>query len=151
MVRAGRLKERVLDEEDSVTPARIYLTGSDGRAYRPGEALARVTNADYGQPFGGDYYFYSGGDFQVDLPPGDATLEVVKGFEYRPVSQRVSIAPGASSTTEVRLQKPFDLRRQGLVLRRYPTFTPTSTTIISSGPPTSFSSPRPKTSTSPSC
>ena len=113
VARAGRLKVRVLDEEGSVTPARIYLTGSDGRAYRPGEALARVTNADYGQPFGGDYYFYSGGDFQVDLPPGDATLEVVKGFEYRPVSQRVSIAPGASSTTEVRLQKPFDLRRQG--------------------------------------
>ena len=113
LARAGRLKVRVLDEEDSVTPARIYLTGSDGRAYRPGEALARVTNADYGQPFGGDYYFYSGGDFQVDLPPGDATLEVVKGFEYRPVSQTVSIAPGASSTTEVRLQKPFDLRRQG--------------------------------------
>ena len=113
VVRAGRLKVRVLDEVGSVTPARIYLTGSDGRAYRPGEALARVSNADYGQPFGGDYYFYSGGDFQVDLPPGEATLEVVKGFEYQPVSQAVSIAPGASSKAEVRLQKPFDLRRQG--------------------------------------
>ena len=113
VVSAGRLKVRVLDEEGSVTPARIYLTGSDGRAYRPAEALARVSNADYGQPFGGDYYFYSGGDFQVDLPPGEATLEVVKGFEYQPVSQAVSIAPGASGTAEIRLQKPFDLRRQG--------------------------------------
>ena len=100
VVRAGRLKVRVLDEEGLVTPARIYLTGSDGRAYRPAEALARVSNADYGQPFGGDYYFYSGGDFQVDLPPGDATLEVVKGFEYQPVSRTVSIAPGASGTAE---------------------------------------------------
>ena len=109
----GRLKVRVLDEEGSVTPARIYLTGSDGRAYRPAGALARVSNADYGQPFGGDYYFYSGGDFRVDLPPGEATLEVVKGFEYQPVSQAVSIAPGGSSTAEIRLQKPFDLRRQG--------------------------------------
>ena len=37
----------------------------------------------------------------------------MKGFEYQPVSQAVSIAPGASSKAEVRLQKPFDLRRQG--------------------------------------
>ena len=113
LVRAGRLRVRVLDEEGSVTPARIYLTGSDGRAYRPAEALARVSNADYGQPFGGDYYFYSGGDFQVDLPPGEATLEVVKGFEYQPVSRAVAIEPGGSATAEIRLQKPFDLRRQG--------------------------------------
>ena len=113
VVQAGRLTVRVLDEEGSVTPARIYLTGSDGRAYRPAETLARVSNADYGQPFGGDYYFYSGGEFQVDLPPGEATLEVVKGFEYQPVSREVSIAAGGSGTAEVRLQKPFDLRRQG--------------------------------------
>lgn len=113
VVRAGRLRVRVLDEEGVVTPARIYLTGSDGRAYRPAGALARVSNADYGQPFGGDYYFYSTGDFQVDLPPGAATLEVVKGFEYQPVSRAVSIADGGSGTAEVRLQKPFDLRRQG--------------------------------------
>ena len=113
VVRAGRLHVRVLDEEGSVTPARIYLTGSDGRAYRPAGTQARVSNADYGQPFGGDYYFYSGGDFQVDLPPGEATLEVVKGFEYQPVSRQVSILAGGSGTAEVRLQKPFDLRRQG--------------------------------------
>lgn len=113
VVPAGRLKVRVLDEEGSVTPARIYLTGSDGRAYQPAGTQARVSNADYGQPFGGDYYFYSGGEFQVDLPPGEATLEVVKGFEYQPVSREVSIAAGGSGTTEVRLQKPFDLRRQG--------------------------------------
>lgn len=113
VVQAGRLNVRVLDEEGSVTPARIYLTGSDGRAYRPAGTQARVSNADYGQPFGGDYYFYSGGEFQVDLPPGEATLEVVKGFEYQPVSREVSIAAGGSGTAEVRLQKPFDLRRQG--------------------------------------
>ena len=113
VVRTGRLKVRVLDEEGSVTPARIYLTGSDGRAYRPAGTLARVSNADYGQPFGGDYYYYSGGEFQVDLPPGEATLEVVKGFEYQPVSREVSIAAGGSGTAEVRLQKPYDLRRQG--------------------------------------
>lgn len=113
VVQAGRLTVRVLDEEGSVTPARIYLTGSDGRAYRPSGTQARVSNADYGQPFGGDYYFYSGGEFQVDLPPGEATLEVVKGFEYQPVSREVSIGAGGSGTAEVRLQKPFDLRRQG--------------------------------------
>ena len=113
VVQAGRLKVRVLDEEGSVTPARIYLTGSDGRDYRPAGTQARVSNADYGQPFGGDYYFYSGGEFQVDLPPGEATLEVVKGFEYQPVSREVSILAGGSGTAEVRLQKPFDLRRQG--------------------------------------
>ena len=113
VVRAGRLKVRVLNEEDSVTPARIYLTGSDGRAYLPEEAQARVSNADYGQPYGGDYYFYSDGNFEVQLPPGTAALEVVKGFEYAPVSKQISISAGQSSAVEIQLQKPLDLRRQG--------------------------------------
>ena len=57
VVRAGRLKVRVLDEEGAVTPARIYLTGADGRAHRPAEAQARVSNADYGSPSAGTTTF----------------------------------------------------------------------------------------------
>ena len=120
VVSAGRLTVRVLDEEGLVTPARIYLTGSDGRAYRPAEALARVSNADYGQPFGGDYYFYSGGDFQVDLPPGDATLEVVKGFRIP-----AGLPDGLHRARSIRhdgnpAAKAVRPAPAGLVLRRYP-------------------------------
>ena len=37
----------------------------------------------------------------------------MKGFEYQPVSRKVSVVAGGSGTAEVRLQKPFDLRRHG--------------------------------------
>ncbi len=113
LAQPGQLTVRVLDEGGSPTPARVYLTGADGRAYLPVDTQPRVTNADYGQPYGGDYYFYSDGNFEVNLPPGAATLEVVKGFEYAPASRQIAMAGGQATAVEIRLEKPFDLRRQG--------------------------------------
>ena len=36
----------------------------------------------------GEYFFYGDGTFELELPEGDTTLEVVKGFEYQPVKAR---------------------------------------------------------------
>ena len=110
---SGRLKVKVVDEVGQETPARVYLTGADGRAYIPEGSLPRVTNGDYSQPYGGDFYFYTTGRAESPLPSGEAFVEVVKGLEYKPFSTGVSIRPGKTTTLEVRLEKPWDLRKQG--------------------------------------
>ena len=107
------LRVRLLDERGLSAPARVYLTGPDGRAYVPDGVLPRVTNGDYGQPFGGDYFFYTGGEFEVELPAGQALLEAVKGIEYTPVTKKVQISPGQTNRLEIELEKPFDMDRRG--------------------------------------
>lgn len=109
----ARWTVRILDAAGSPTPARVYLTGSDGRAYVPVGHRTRITNADYGQPFGGDVYFYAEGEFTAMMPPGEVRVEVVKGMEYAPAEHTVRLEPGAATVMDVRLTKPFDLRREG--------------------------------------
>ena len=79
------LRVKVLDEMGLQTPARVYLTGADGKRYTPAGIIPRITSADYGQPYGGEYYFYTGGGFSLDLPQGETHLEVIKGLEYAPL------------------------------------------------------------------
>ena len=85
---------RVLDERGVPTPARIYLTGPDGRAYAPAGVVHRVVSGDYRQPYAGEYYFYTGGTFDAVVPAGEVEIEAVKGLEYAPVRKRVRVAPG---------------------------------------------------------
>jgi hypothetical protein len=109
----GVLKVRIHDEADRLTPARIYLTGADGRPYAPEGVAQRITNGDYGQPYGGEYFFYTEGEFEVTVPAGKSLLEVVKGLECTPIRQVVNIIPLAPTQVELRIQKPFDMAKKG--------------------------------------
>ena len=81
----GVLSVRVLSHDTQhPTATRVLLTASDGKFYAPADAYARVG----GQ---GDDLFHHGGTFRVELPPGSATMTIVKGFEFRPQEQRVEI------------------------------------------------------------
>ena len=109
----SRLKVRVLDEKGSETPARIYLTGSDARRHTPLEALPRITNADYGQPYGGEYYFYTEGQFNLSLPAGDTLLEVVKGLEYAPLEKRFQMPDSGEKEVVIQLKRPYNMGAKG--------------------------------------
>ena len=111
--RMSRLKVRVLDEKGSETPARIYLTGSDARRHTPLESLPRITNADYGQPYGGEYYFYTEGRFNLPLPAGETLLEVVKGLEYAPVEKRFQMPDSGEKEVVIRLSRPYNMGAKG--------------------------------------
>ena len=104
---------RIADESGATTPVRVYLNGADGRAYTPEGTLPRITNIDYGQPYGGEFYFYSDGEFTALVPPGAVHLEVVKGMEYTPVSRSLSLRAGDNDPLEIRLERPVDLRGEG--------------------------------------
>lgn len=109
----GSLALEVRDENGAITPARVYLTGPDRRAYAPADAMHRVVSGEAGQPFAGEPYFYTGGRSNMEVPCGDVVVEVVKGFEYRPVRLTVPVVEGRPATASIRLERVARLQSEG--------------------------------------
>lgn len=103
----GQVRVRVTDDNGEPLPSRIYLHGADGRAYFPDGSFPRVVSVTE------DYYFHTDGTFSVTLPPGEAQLEVWRGFEYEPVSRTVDVRAGESTTVEVELSRWIDMAANG--------------------------------------
>ena len=88
------------------TAARIHLEASDGKFYAPMTAYARVTGAS-------DSIFHMDGEVTVTLPVGQASIRVVKGFEYYPESLDVEIAANQSTLETVTLRPMADMSARG--------------------------------------
>ena len=101
------------------TPVRIHLRAPDGR-YLPPEGHRKEVNPnmgfDYGPDLqlGGTAYAYVDGHFQARLPVGDVFVEMVKGFEYEPVRQRVHIEPGQNAL-HLAIKRALNWRSKGWV------------------------------------
>lgn len=103
----GVLSVRIADDVTGARAgARIHLKASDGKAYVPSDAYARVSGV-------GDRIFHSTGEFRVELPPGRTTLDIVKGFEYAPQRIQADIKAGETVTVAVRLKKITELADLG--------------------------------------
>ena len=102
---AGRLNIRVLDPAGHPTPARVFVTGEDGRAYAPDDACMRADDSFVRaeRPFEA-HYFHTSGNSELTLPAGSAEVEVMKGFEYGFERKSVSVTAGQRSTLTIRLQ-----------------------------------------------
>ena len=105
----GQLSITVLDPAGHPTPARVFVTGGDGRAYAPDDAWMRADDSFVRaeRPFEA-HYFHTSGDAELTLPAGGAEVEVMKGFEYGFERQSVTIASGQRSALTIRLQ-PLNL------------------------------------------
>ncbi|NOZ24439.1 MAG: CehA/McbA family metallohydrolase [Planctomycetes bacterium] len=103
----GRLKV-ALRYAATQRPARgrVYLTGSDGGCWKPEGAFARATMT-------GDEFFYAEGEFELDMPAGEARIEVVRGTEYRPLQARVDIKPGQTAELSLDLKRLMDMPSLG--------------------------------------
>jgi TolB protein len=105
---AGHLEVVVRDEDTgAVTPARVYLRANDGKSYAPVGAFGRFVTVTR------DHYFHTTGNFKVDLPPGTATLEVMKGFEFHPQKQTVQIVAGHTQRVEFKLTRLTNMAAKG--------------------------------------
>ncbi len=109
----GSLVVDVLDESGLPTPARVYLTGADGRSHAPEGTMHRIVNGEFGQPFAGDAYFYTAGRIEVAVPAGEVVLEVIKGLEYQPVRLTLPVAAERPARTTVRLERRAHLSAEG--------------------------------------
>ena len=103
----GTLAVRVIDAGTKLpTAVRIHLTASDGKFYAPSDTYARVSGA-------GDRLFHTPGTFQLDLPAGKVTLDVVKGFEFVPAKVEAEVRAGNTTALTVTLQRLTDLSASG--------------------------------------
>jgi TolB protein len=99
----GRVRLRVLAPDGRPMPARVYVDASDGRAYSPEGSFHRammVTDR---------HYFHTSGESELELPVGRATIEAVRGWEYRPKSVTVAVAAGRVATATITLARLADL------------------------------------------
>ncbi len=105
----GRLTIRVLDPAGRPTPARIFLTGEDGRAYAPDDAWMQAEDnfVRSERPFE-SHYFATTGVSELAVPSGRVDVEVMKGFEYCFEKKSVQVGEGQPSSLTIRLQ-PLNL------------------------------------------
>jgi TolB protein len=103
----GTLTVQTLDGDTGLpTGSRVHLTASDGKFYAPTDAYARLSGR-------GDHLFHTSGDFSVDLPVGETTLTVVKGFEFYPDVATAQITANNTTTVTVALERMADMAAEG--------------------------------------
>ena len=98
-----RIAITVLDPQGHTTPARIFITGEDGRSYGPDDAWMQADDSFVrgAQRFEA-HYFESRGNDVVTMPAGRITVQAMKGFEYR-VEER-TVEAKAGEEVKIRLQ-----------------------------------------------
>ena len=107
----ARIAITVLDPQGEITPARIFLTGEDGRAYAPDDAWMQADDsfAPGVQRFEA-HYFESRGNDVVSVPAGRVMVQAMKGFEYRVLERTVEAKAGEQVKVVLHL-RPLNLPR----------------------------------------
>jgi hypothetical protein len=103
--------------DTEASPVRVRFVDASGRYLPPlghrdeiNPGIFEDTGA--GLILGTDSYAYVPGEFQIDLPAGPIEVELVKGFDHRPVRTTVEIEPGTRELA-FNLEHPIDLRPAG--------------------------------------
>jgi TolB protein len=106
---AGHLQITVLDEAGQATPARVFVSGEDGRAYAPDDAwMHGDDNYVRSERRFEAHYFHTTGNAELTVPTGRVDIEVMKGFEYGYEKKSVTIAAGQNAKLTVQL-RPLNL------------------------------------------
>jgi TolB protein len=100
----GKLAITVLGTDGSPTPARVFVTGDDGRAYAPDDAWMTADDSFVRseRPFE-THYFHASGKAELSVPAGQVTVEAMKGFEYRYEQKSVQVSAGQNSGITIQL------------------------------------------------
>ena len=102
----GHLKVRVVDSSGDATHNRVHLQASDDKFYTPNDAYARAGTR-------GDQIFHNAGEFELTLPVGGTSLNIVKGFEYLPQSVEVEVEEGEVAQLTIELEQMTDMGAKG--------------------------------------
>lgn len=112
------------------TPCRVNVVGPDGKFYQP--RASRLTpfsltgewpDKGFGNRRGKapiryfGHFFYTTGEFEIDVPAGPVRIEAWRGFEHRPtvLSTLASpgATPGATRTVELAIERTIDMAGNG--------------------------------------
>jgi len=98
----GQLHLQIRDESGAIVPARVSVTGSDGRSHAPDDAWIHADDAfDRAQAKRETVYFHSPGESTLALPAGEAQVTVWRGLEQSISRQTVSISGDETSSVSV--------------------------------------------------
>jgi len=111
----GRLRVLTIDRATGrPVPARVSVTGADGRSYAPDEAWQRADDAVDHEHRRMEYgYFHSPGSSLLTVPAGDVTIEVTRGPEYRVARRTVRVAANGTEVERIALERMTDLAARG--------------------------------------
>jgi TolB protein len=111
----GRLRLTVIDaQSERSAPARVSITGKDGRSFAPDDAWRHADDAFDRRERSLEYgYFHSTGTSLLNVPAGPVTVEISRGPEYRIVRRRVFVSADSTNTVRVVLERLADLPAQG--------------------------------------
>lgn len=126
-VDAARLRIVVVDSQTHrPTPCRINVVGPDGNFYQPPANRLSEFSLVHQWPEKGKgnrkdkapyrylgRFFYSTGEIEVTVPPGEVRVEVCKGFEHRPVSVTLTAARGQTHEVPLTLDNTLRPALQG--------------------------------------
>jgi len=102
----GTLTIKVIDAAGRPTPARIFVTGEDGRAYAPDDAWMQAEdNFVHAERAFEPHYFHSNGAAELTAPVGRVDVEVMKGLEYRIVRKSMQVIAGSKSSLTIQLER----------------------------------------------
>ncbi len=96
---------------------RAHFRGRHGE-YLPPYGHPADINENWFEDVGGDLklgamsYAYVPGQFQTELPVGEVYVELTKGFEYKPVREKVTIKPGQHEL-HLHIERWADLSQEG--------------------------------------
>jgi len=103
----GHLSITILDPSGKPTPARVSVTGEDGRAYAPDNAWMHAEdNFVRSESEFESHYFHSTGKAELTVPEGRIQIEVTKGFEYHVARETVTSSAHAQLVVHL---KPLDI------------------------------------------
>jgi TolB protein len=110
----GRLRLRVTDARGAALPARVSVTGPDGRSWAPDAAWRHADDGFDRRERRFEYgYFHTTWLDSLTLPAGEYAVEVTRGPETRVERRTVAIRAGHDSTLRVSLAPLGDLARRG--------------------------------------
>jgi len=103
----GRVRIRVIGPDGQPAGARIYIDASDGRHYTPDGSFHRSMMVF------DRHYFHMTADSDVELPVGKATIEAIRGWQFKPSAVTVDVAAGGVQTATIRPDRLVDLPARG--------------------------------------
>jgi len=97
-------------------PARVSVTGPDGRSFAPDDAWRHADDGfDRAERAFEHSYFHTSGSSEMTVPAGRLRVEATHGLEHRPAREDVSVAAGSRTPLRVSLARIADLRARGFV------------------------------------
>jgi len=105
------------DATGRAVPARLYVSGSDGRFWLPAAPADHSTALyDCNDPVAGIRETYAAATrypLEIELPPGRYSVTIERGKEYLPLTEAVDVSAGQAVERTFRVRRLFNMAERG--------------------------------------